>query len=263
MSLLDQITSSVKSGVEERRQDFEYRRALNTKFASAVLRSCIPFPQKSWDNTIIAEVKMNSPTKGRLARESETHDDVAAQYLKGGAQTISVLTEAIYFEGDLSHLASIRTMTSSTPLMRKDFVVDKMQIQEARAFGADGVLLIACLLEDSLTEFLDYAKSVGMWTLVETRRAEEIAYALESGADIIGVNSRDLHSGSVDLDRQEALCTLIPDDKKYVVESGVSYPEDIRYLRENCPRKPDAYLIGTALMTASDRPAKVKSLREA
>jgi indole-3-glycerol phosphate synthase len=206
---------------------------------------------------------MNSPTKGKLSRESDTPTSVASQYLRGGAQALSVLTEPIHFEGSLSHLESIRAITETTPIMCKDFILDKIQIQEARTYGADGVLLITHLLTDSLPDFLEYAKSVGMWALVETRSKKDVESALKCGAEVIGVNNRDLATSNIDLNKTIELCTLVPEDKKFVVESGVNYPEDIRYLRENCRRKPDAYLVGTALMTAKDRTRRVKDLIEA
>lgn len=246
----------------DKKRDFEYLRKIHTKFASAVLRPCNPFPAKSWDNTIIAEVKMSSPTKGRLARESDTPALIASEYLKGGAKALSVLTEPIHFEGSLGHIEDVRALSDTIPIMRKDFVVNKLQIDEARAFGADGILLISHIIPDRLEEFLSYVKSVGMWALVETHSEQDINLALNAGAQIIGVNNRNLETGVVDLDCSVELCRFIPENLLFVVESGIHYPEDIHYLRENCPRKPDAFLVGTSLVTDKYRMEKVKQLTE-
>ncbi|MFH1789130.1 MAG: indole-3-glycerol-phosphate synthase [Candidatus Altiarchaeota archaeon] len=263
MSILEQITSAVMATVEEKKIDFEYRRALNTRFASAVLRSPLPFPGRGVDNTVIAEVKMNSPTKGRLAREGDSPALIASQYIDGGAAAISVLTEPVYFEGDVRHLEDVRAVADETPVLMKDFVLDKLQIQEARAYGADGVLLIAYLLQDRLDEYLEYAKSIGLWALVETHSKSDIKFALDCEADIIGVNNRDFVKGNVDLDASIKLCQFVPDDRVFVVESGIAYPEDVRYLMDSCTRKPDAYLVGTALMNSEDKASAVRSLVDA
>ena len=260
MNILDQITSAVRANVQEKKIDFEYRRALNSKFASAVLRAPLPFPSKGVDNTVIAEVKMNSPTKGRLAKEGETPALIASQYVEGGARALSVLTEPVYFEGDVRHLEDVRAVADNTPILMKDFIIDKIQIQEARAYGADGVLLFAYLIPDKLGDFLEYARSIGLWVLVEAHTRRDIELALNVGADVIGVNNRDFKSGEVNLEVCIELSRLVPDDRVFVVESGVIYPEDIRYLKDSCARNPDAYLVGTSLMTADDKVKGVKNL---
>lgn len=263
MDLLYRIKSSVESTVREKKEDFQYRRTLNTKFATAVSRACLPFPDKGWENTIIAEVKLSSPSKGRLAKDDETPSTIASEYIGGGAHAISVLTEPLHFEGDVGYLEEIRGLTGSTPLMMKDFVLDEIQIQEARAYGADGVLLISYLIEEDLRKLLDYSRAIGMWALVETHSKNDIELALECGADIIGVNNRDLDSFEVDLENSVRLCRNVPEYKTFVVESGISYPEDIRFLKESCERKPDAFLVGTALVKASDKKTKLRDLKNA
>lgn len=263
MNLLENISTSVKASFEEKSKDFEYRRALNTKFARAVERPCISFPERDWQNTLIAEVKLNSPSGGRLAKEYENPADIASAYVEGGAQAISVLTEPLFFEGNLKYLEEIRFRVKSVPLLMKDFVFDEFQIKEGRAYGADGILLIAHLVGDELSDLIDYADSLGMWALVETHSKDEVEAAISAGAKIIGVNNRDLETLEVDLDASVNLCKHIPDNLVFVVESGITYPEDIRYLKDECVRKPDAYLVGTSVMMSEDKKEKLKELIEA
>lgn len=258
MDILGQIAREAKKTVENRSRSPEYKKMVAGLLETAGKpRSLLPAPI---GNSIIAEVKFASPSAGAIATGSVS--DVAADYAAGGAAAISVLTEEHYFKGSLEYLAQARK-ASSLPLLRKDFIVDEFQLAEARAFGADGVLLIAGLLGVKLGDMLDSARSAGLWALVEIRNKDELKLALDSGAKIIGINNRDLKTMKVSLKTTIGLCSYVPAGKALVTESGISNPADIRKLKSECERKPDYYLIGTALMKAVDRKGKLKEFVKA
>lgn len=197
---------------------------------------------------IIAEVKRNSPSKGKLAPIAAPAT-LAAAYERGGAAVISVLTEQRRFHGSLDDLDAVRAAVN-VPVLRKDFTVDEYQIWEARAHGADLVLLIVAALDDArLQRFLELTHSLGMEALVETHTAEEIARAAQAGARIVGVNTRNLKTLDVDPQVFVQLADALPADAVLVAESGVSSVEDIElYARYGA----DAVLTGEALVKAGD-----------
>ena len=196
--------------------------------------------------SIIAEVKRKSPSKGALADIPEP-GDLAIEYQAGGASAISVLTEERRFGGSLADLDRVRHKVS-VPVLRKDFVVTDYQIYEARAHGADLILLIvAALSDEELTRFLDLTHSLGMTALVEVHDEEETRRAVASGAQVIGVNARNLKTLEVDMAVFERLVGLLPSDVVKVAESGVSGPDDVlAYWRAGA----DAVLTGEALVKA-------------
>lgn len=209
--------------------------------------------------SLIAEVKKASPSAGVLRPDMEPAE-VAGVYAKGGASAISVLTESRFFLGDIAFLRSIRVERESwrnrPPLLRKDFIVDAYQVCEARAYGADALLLIVAVLDPrQLASLLELTWRLGMEALVETHTAEETAIAVDSGARVIGINNRDLRTFKVDLETTAKLRGLIPRDRLVVSESGIKNAEDIRRLRE---WEVDAMLIGEALVTAKDIRAKMR-----
>lgn len=180
---------------------------------------------------IIAECKRRSPAKGVLQRQYRP-DRIAAEYAAGGAAAISVLTEPAFFDGELAHLASVRAAVD-VPLLRKDFVVDEYQIVEARAHGADAVLLIVAALDRrALQSLLHTAADLGLAALVEVHSREELECAAECGATLIGVNSRNLKTLKVDLRTFESLAPHMPAGITAVAESGLASVEDVRRLRE-------------------------------
>ena len=196
---------------------------------------------------IIAEIKKASPSAG-LLRSDFDPAGIARAYLKSGAAALSVVTEATYFQGSLEILASLR-WRADLPLLRKDFIVDAYQIQEARLAGADAVLLIASLLPGaSLRELRICAEDLGMDALVEVHTEAELEHALESGAGLIGVNNRDLRSFEVSLDVCRRLAPLLPRDAVAVAESGLRSPDDVRSLVQAGFR---GFLIGEPLMRSS------------
>lgn len=197
---------------------------------------------------IIAECKQRSPSRGIL-RHPYDPVGIATGYEKAGAAAISVLTEASFFDGALDDLSAIRSAVMA-PLLRKDFISTPFQIVEARASGADAVLLIAGAVEqETLTGLLAEAVRQGLAALVEVHSGDELHVALAAGADLVGVNSRNLRTLDVDLRVFDDLVGEIPDGVTAVAESGIRTAEDIRRLRSSGY---DAFLVGERFMTSAD-----------
>jgi len=193
---------------------------------------------------IIAEIKKASPSAGVI---SESFDPVAIakNYERDGANAISVLTDSKFFQGSLEHLRNVRN-TVSLPLLRKDFIWDRAQIAESAVNGADAILLIvAALTQDQLVRLLKGAQEFRLDALVEVHSLDELQRALEAGAEIVGINNRDLTTFDVDLAVTEKLCREVPDEIVLVSESGIKTPQDVARLRA-CGV--DAILVGEALM---------------
>jgi indole-3-glycerol phosphate synthase len=213
---------------------------------------------------VIAEVKKASPSKGVLA---ETIDPVAIAraYAAGGAAGISVVTEPNYFQGKIEWLRAVRKMLSTEfsgtrpSLLRKDFVVHPYEILQARAYGADNVLLIVAMLElDLMRDLLAQSRELQLNALVEVHTEAEAARAIEAGATLFGINNRDLHTFHVDLATTERIRPLLPADAIVVGESGVHRREHVERLQRAGVR---AILVGEAFMTAPDVAAKMAELR--
>jgi indole-3-glycerol phosphate synthase len=206
---------------------------------------------------VIAEFKRRSPSAGFL-RERPDLAEVLGAYARGGAVALSVLTEGPNFAGAIEDLRAARDLCE-LPLLRKDFIVDVYQLQEALLAGADAVLLIVAALETrELAALHDAARALGLDVLVEVHDRAELHGALEVGADLVGVNNRDLRDFSVDLARTEALLEEIPRGVLVVSESGIGDVEQLRSLQE---RGVDAVLVGEALMRSADPEAALALLR--
>ncbi len=204
----------------------------------------------------IAEIKRKSPSGGEL-RPGASAADLAAMYKSAGAAALSVLTDARYFGGTDDDLVSARAV-SGLPALRKDFVVDPYQIYEARALGADAVLLIVRALSDlELGEMLDLTQRLGMDALVETHSAAEVDRALHAGATIIGVNNRDLDTLVTDVSLAPRLRSMVPPECVFVAESGISQPAQVSEL---LAAGVDAILIGESLLRSPDPGAKLRNL---
>ncbi|MDN5964493.1 MAG: indole-3-glycerol phosphate synthase TrpC [Actinomyces sp.] len=206
--------------------------------------------------SIISEVKRSSPSKGDLAPIADPAA-LASVYEEAGAGVISVLTEQRRFHGSLSDLDAVRA-TVDIPVLRKDFVVTPYQVHEARAHGADMVLLIVAALEQpALVSLLERVESLGMTALVETHSRLEALRALEAGAKVVGVNARDLTTLEVDRSTIEQVIDVIPEEVIAVAESGVRGPHDVfEYARWGA----DAVLVGEALVTSGDPDAAVRDM---
>ena len=211
--------------------------------------------------TLIAEVKKASPSRGVLIDPFD-HLALARTYAANGAAAISVLTDVRFFQGSLQYLEGIkREPTVQCPLLRKDFLIDAYQVYEARAYGADALLLIVGALDDSsLRELLALTGDLGMHALVEVHTAAELERALAAGARIVGVNNRDLHSFNISLSVTAGIAQGLPsgpDRPILVSESGIFTPEHVAQVRTYGA---DAILVGEAIVTAPDIGAKVREL---
>jgi indole-3-glycerol phosphate synthase len=197
---------------------------------------------------VIAECKRRSPSRGVLKADYDPVA-IASGYARAGAAAISVLTEPAFFDGHLDHLAAARRATD-VPILRKDFIVDRYQILEARAAGADAILLIAAALTPpELAQLHRAATEAGLDVLVEIHDLFEVPVALDAGASIVGVNNRNLRTLAVDTDVSRQAVDLLPEDVIAVAESGLKTSADLRDLRNDGY---DAFLMGERFMTASD-----------
>ena len=209
--------------------------------------------------SFICEVKKASPSKGVIA-ENFPYLEIARDYERAGADAISCLTEPKWFLGSDQIFREIRGAVD-TPMLRKDFTVNAYQLYQARLLGADCVLLICALLDTgTLERYLGICEELGLSALVEAHNEEEIASAVAAGAEIIGVNNRNLKDFSVNIDNAARLRDQIPPGVLYVAESGVRRPEDAAAVRA---MGADGVLIGEALMRAKDKGAMLAALREA
>ncbi|MGQ9725065.1 MAG: indole-3-glycerol phosphate synthase TrpC [Tepidimonas sp.] len=205
---------------------------------------------------VIAEVKKASPSKGVLRADFDPAA-IAASYAQHGAACLSVLTDRPYFQGDPAHLRQART-AAGLPALRKDFLVDAYQVWEARALGADAILLIAACLDDAqMADFEAIAHALGMAVLVEVHNAAELERALRLRTPLIGVNNRDLRTFRVTLDTTLELLPAVPAQRLLVAESGILVRDDVRRLREAGVH---AFLVGEALMRAADPGAALADL---
>lgn len=209
--------------------------------------------------SVIAEIKRRSPSAGPISLDIDPPRQ-AREYVAGGASAISVLTEPDFFGGSLEDLAAVRSAVD-VPILRKDFVVDEAQIWQARAFGADAILLIvAALTRSELVKLLEVADQAGVAALVEVHTASEATIAAGVGAKVVGVNNRDLKTFVTDLATAESLYPVVADAQVKVGESGVSDPRGAARMRA---AGYDAILVGEALVRAPDPAALVAALRSA
>jgi indole-3-glycerol phosphate synthase len=259
-TFLDEILGRTTADLAERKfrmpvSDLEVE--VRSRPAPLSLRAALAGPEMS----VIAEIKRASPSRGTFPVAVEPAS-AARDYIAGGAAAISVLTDEPFFQGSLGDLdvtaGVAHTRARSVPVLRKDFVVDPYQITEARAHGADAVLLIVAALDDALlNELLAAAATSGMDALVEVHDEREMERAAAARVNLIGINNRDLKSFSVDLSVSERLAPLAPDDTVVVAESGIFGPEEVKRLHNAGAR---AVLVGESLVTAPDRAVAVKAL---
>jgi indole-3-glycerol phosphate synthase len=198
-------------------------------------------------NAIIAELKFASPTRGQI-RPPAHPEKIAGALVSGGCCALSVLTEPRFFGGSPESLARVREAVE-VPVLRKDFIIDPLQLEETASLGADAVLLITSLLGNRLPGFVERAKALGIEPLVEVHTGQETEAALRTGATLIAVNNRDLRTMETDLEYTLALGPVLRlEGKKVISASGILDPRQVRMLRPTC----DAFLIGTAIMLSED-----------
>ena len=246
--ILDEILSRTRADLPARRAACPLsvlERAIRDLPPARSLRAALRQPGRV---TAIAEFKRRSPSAGWL-REGAQIEELALAYVGSGASALSVLTDQPFFGGCLSDLVKARA-TVAVPILRKDFIVDEYQIAEARAAGADAVLLIVAALDAAALATLHAAsKRWGLEALVETHDAAEAARAVDLGAQIIGVNHRDLRTFTLDRELAIRLRAAIPPDRILVAESGIRGAADVRRMRD---ADIDAVLVGETLMRAAD-----------
>lgn len=256
--MLDEIVKAKVEELAERKRDIPLSEmeAISLKkppprdFASAL---------RGDDIRLIAEVKKASPSKGLICPDLDPVR-LARTYAQSGAAAISVLTEERYFQGRLEHFSAISKELEgrNIPILRKDFIFDPYQVYESRAYSADALLLIVAILSDAqLLELLWLSHKLGMKCLVEVHDEVELERAALSGAEIIGINNRDLKTFTVDLATTKRLRPLVPPDRIVVSESGIRERGDVQMLRE---WGVDAILVGEALVAAGDVAKKLREL---
>ena len=253
MSVLSSIIEGVREDLAARRLPMgQLQEALET---APAVRDCLPFLISS-EMSVIAEVKRSSPSKGALATISDPAG-LAAQYEEAGAQVVSVLTEQRRFGGSLADLDSVRKAIE-LPILRKDFMVDEYQFYEARAHGADVVLLIvAALSKNQLEDYFHLSTELGMRSLIEVHTNDELERALEISPEIIGVNSRNLKTLEVDARAFAELIPQIPSSIARVAESGISTREEVVFAQE-CGAT--AILVGEALVRSESPSVAINQL---
>jgi indole-3-glycerol phosphate synthase len=243
MNRLDEIISAKRREVKQlRSHSAELKRQAQARNDFRDFRSALP--QSDGRLGVIAEIKKASPSAGVIA-ESFDPVEIAKNYERDGADAISVLTDTKFFQGKLQDLADVRRAVS-VPLLRKDFILDEIQIAESAANGADAILLIVAALEESqLVDLLHAAATYRLDALIEVHTRQELNRALAAGAKIVGINNRNLATFDVDLAVTEELCREVPDEIVLVSESGIKTPQDVARVK-GCGV--DAVLVGEALM---------------
>lgn len=254
--ILDEIVSNTKRELERKKS------LVPLADLVSMSRNCPPVVDfaaihgKTPGIKIISEIKKASPSRGLIRRDFD-HLSIAEEYEESGAFALSILTDGKFFAGDISYLSDIRKR-SKLPLLRKDFTVDPYHVYEARCHGADIVLLIAAVLgRGEMEEYMGLARSLGMRCVVEVHDESELETAIEAGAEIIGINNRDLRDFTVSLDVSKRLGAMVPEEKIVISESGISRADDIEELLENGI---DTFLVGETLMRAPSPGAALRNL---
>ena len=257
MNILDRLAEHARERVKLAQTKIPSETVRHNAFALPKGNFAFENALKTPELSFICECKKASPSKGLIAPDFP-YLQIAKEYEAAGADAISVLTEPKWFLGSDEYLKEI-TSTVSIPCIRKDFTVDPYMIYHARVLGAKAVLLICAILsKEELKEYIGVCRELGLSALVEAHDDKEIMTALECGADLIGVNNRNLKDFTVDTENSRKLRSLVPDDVIFVSESGVRTAEDIQKLRK---AGVNAVLIGETLMRAADKKSKLNELK--
>jgi indole-3-glycerol phosphate synthase len=259
-NILDEIIKKTKTDLEQRKKDYPMdwlgrSLAYNPFVPKDVKAALKSTPQNPY--RIIAEIKKASPSKG-IIKEDFDPIVIAKAYEEGGADSLSILTEPHFFKGDKEYLGMVRRYVNM-PLLRKDFIIDKYQLVEALVYGADYVLLIAkALSRKELKELYDYALHLGLEVLVEVHDKADLIKAMFAGANIVGINHRNLDTFEMDMKLCEKLIPLIPNGKIIVAESGIN---DHETLKELSKMGADAFLVGEHFMRQDDITKALRALK--
>lgn len=260
MQILDRIANVTRERISREKEQislWEMRKRAEQR-AGNEDRSVLPFAEALRKDgiSLICEVKKASPSRG-VIDPVFPYRTIAREYQEAGADAVSCLTEPFYFQGIDQYFREIRREIS-LPMLRKDFVIDDYMVYQAKDMGADAILLICSLLDDGqLFAWKQLAEELGMSVLMETHDRKEIERALHAGAEIIGVNNRNLKDFTVDTENSCRLRKQIPSEVLFVAESGISHPDQIRRLEE---AGTDAVLVGETLMRASDKSDMIRWL---
>ena len=256
--MLDKIVAKTEERLKEAKENKSLEE-LKNEVSELEIDMEFPFKEalKDPEIAIIAEVKKASPSKGLIAEDFD-YVKIAKEYESAGASAISVLTEPYFFQGSNDYLKEI-AQNVSIPILRKDFVIDEYMIWEAKLLGASAVLLIVSILDIvQLKKFLDLAHDLGLSAIVETHDGDEIRTAMNVGAEIIGVNNRNLADFSVDIENSINLRRCVSDNIIFISESGIKTKDDVTRLKEN---NVDAVLIGETLMKSDDKKSLILELK--
>jgi len=254
MTILDQIIRDVKQEVKRRISEKPFDNFTPPRRKLSFIRAIHSSPKVP----VIAEIKRASPSAGDIRPQIDIAE-VAQEMIHGGAIGLSILTEPKYFKGNPLFLRKLAKQVE-VPLLCKDFIVHPHQLEEATKLGADAVLLISGVLRKRILDFLRKTRALEMEALVEVTNERELEQALSGGADLIGINNRNLETMEIDLSRTERLAAKIPDGKTIVSESGINSSEDVkRVLKAGA----HAVLVGTSIMRAPNIYEKVRELVEA
>jgi len=257
MMILDEIVAYKKKILEKEKKITSIDNIISQIEKSKMTRDFKESTSRQNELSIIAEVKKSSPSKG-IIREDFNPLTIAKIYNKNEAAAISVLTEDKFFKGKNEYLSQIKNITS-VPTLRKDFIIDPYQIFQSKALGADAVLLITAILsKNQLIDFQNIAGEIGLQCLVEVHDRFELETALDTGADIIGINNRDLKTFETDIRTTEKLIQFIPKDRTVISESGIKKRKDMKFLED---LGVDGVLIGECLMRSASIDEKFNELR--
>lgn len=254
--ILSKIIQEKKKEVEEAKLKVPFK-GLSEKVSKLCIKSAFKKNiSRSHHINLIAEIKKASPLRG-IIRGDFNPIQIANTYQAQGASAISVITDERFFDGKLVYLKEVKERVT-VPVLRKDFIIDEYQIYESALWGADAILLIADIMTaDEMKKFLQVTKDLGMDALCEVHNEEDIQKSVDAGAQIIGINNRDLHTFKVDLKTTERLVRFIPDSKVKVSESGIRTYENVMFLKSIGM---NAVLIGEAFMEADDIAAKIREI---
>jgi indole-3-glycerol phosphate synthase len=257
--ILKKIVSRKREEIAERSQQVSLAEMIESARTADACRGFVAAIQHkiaAGQAAVIAEIKKASPSKG-VMREDFRPADIAVSYEKGGAACLSVLTDKDFFQGSEEYLQQARA-ACALPVIRKDFIIDPYQVYEARAIGADCILLIVAALDDAqLTELAELATQLGMDVLVEVHDADELARALPLNLPLVGINNRNLRTFEVSLQTTLDMLAAIPADRIVVTESAIHTREDVALMRDHAV---NAFLVGEAFMRAEDPGAQLAEL---
>ena len=254
--MLDKIIAEKKrylAGLDQKNLMKKWERVLENGLLCKDFQGAI---RKPGEISLIAEIKKASPSAGILKKNLDV-GKMAEIYQKAGADAISVLTERKFFSGSENDLSKVRE-TVSLPILRKDFIIDEFQIYESKILGADCILLIVAILSRKrLKQFLQAAQNIGLQALVEVHQLKELESALDSGADMLGINNRNLKNFKLNFKTTETLVRLIPKSVTKVAESGISSYREVKHLKD---LGVDAVLVGEAIIKNPNPALKIKEL---